>query len=275
MKAYRSVLSVFLLGAVSTAFAFDFGGLVKGVGERLATDKDKRDQLAKGVTGLSVEEEINLGDAVSVEIVARYGGIWRDKVATQRVNLVGKTLARYARRDGLEWRFGVLDSDAVNAFSAPNGRVFITRGLYKVLADDDELACVLAHEIAHVDLRHAAKIIAGKQGVGAGLGLLAESAGDQVGGQFPGASEAGKMLEDQVPKLLTGLVTDGYGSDREYDADRNACELAQTCGFDTEGLRRVLIKVEANARRTKETFSSHPKTKDRLKRLPGDKAGKR
>lgn len=266
MKTLRLIVGALLIGAVSTALAFDFGGLAKGVGERLATDKEKRDQLAKGATGLTVEEEINLGDAVSVEIVARYGGIWRNTVATQRVNLVGKVLARFAKRDSLEWRFGVLDSDAVNAFSAPNGRVFITKGLYKLLADDAELAGVLAHEIAHVDLRHAAKIIAGKQGTGAAVGLVADSAGDQMGGPVP---EATKMFEDAVAKLATGLLTDGYGSSREYDADQTGYELAITSGFAPDGLRIALNKVVANTAKAKETFSTHPKTSDRLKKLPG------
>ncbi len=266
MKTLRLFIGALLLGAVGTAFAFDIGGMVKGVGERIATDKEKRDQLSKGATGLTIEEEINLGDAVSVEIVARYGGVWRNQVATQRVNLVGRALTRYAKRDSLEWRFGVLDSDAVNAFSAPNGRVFITKGLYKLLENDDELAGVLAHEIAHVDLRHAAKIIAGKQGTGAAVGLVAESAGDQLGGSAP---EATKMFEDAVSKLATGLLTDGYGSGREYDADESAYELAKVCGFDPNGLRIALNKVDANTSKGKETFNTHPKTSDRLKKLPG------
>lgn len=272
MKTLRLFFSALLVGASGTAFAFDIGGLAKGVGERLATDKEKREQLGKGVTGLTVEEEINLGDAVSVEIVARYGGVWRNVVATQRVNLVGRALTRYARRESLDWRFGLLDSDAVNAFSAPNGRVFITRGLYKILGSDDELAGVLAHEIAHVDLRHAAKIIAGKQGTGAVAGLVAESAGDQAPAALSPATQA---LEDGVAKLVTGLLTDGYGPGREYDADETAYDLAKVCGFDPNGLRIALNKVEANTAHTKETFNTHPKTSDRLKKLPGGEEKKK
>ncbi len=268
MKTLRLFIGALMLGVLSTGFAFDFGDLAKGVGEKLATDKEKRDQLTKGATGLTLEEEIDIGDSVSVEIVARYGGIWRDKVATQRVNLVGKTLATYAKRDSLEWRFGVLASEAVNAFSAPNGRVFITKGLYKLLTNDDELAGVLAHEIAHVDLRHAAKIIAGKQGTGAALGLVAETAGDQVGSQT-GLSDAAKMLEEAVAKAVAGILTNGYGSDREYEADRSAYELAKTCGYDPNGLRIALNKVDANTAHAKETFNTHPKTSDRLKKIPG------
>lgn len=275
MKTARILLGMLLLGGAASALAFDLGGVMKDASKKVATDPNKQEELAKGATGLTVQEEIDIGDAISVEIVARYGGIWRDVEATRRANLVGKTLTHYARRGDLDWRFGILNSDAVNAFSAPNGRVFITKGLYQLLGSDDELAAVLAHEIAHVDLRHAAKIIAGKQGFGAGVGLLAESTGDELGADRLGLSEMAKVVEDGVAKAVAGVMTDGYGANREYLADREACELATNCGFDPNGLRSALTKVEANTAHTKETFNTHPKTSDRLKKLPGGEEKKK
>jgi len=265
MKTRPLFVSVLLLGSVSAAFGFGLGDLAGKALEKVATDPS----AAKGFTGLTIQEEIDIGDSVSVEIVARYGGVWKNTVATQRVNLVGRALSRYAKRDSIDWRFGVLNSDAVNAFSAPNGRVFITKGLYKLLANDDELAGVLAHEIAHVDLRHAAKIIAGKQATGSALGFAAEAGGDALGSKYPGMSDAAKQLEEGVAKAVTGILTNGYGSDREYEADRTAYELAKVCGFEANGLRIALNKVDANTAKAKETFSTHPKTSDRLKKLPG------
>jgi predicted Zn-dependent protease len=266
MKTRRLILMVLALGAAtSLSFGFGLGDLAGRVVERAVTDPN----AAKGFTGLTLEEEINIGDSVSVEIVARYGGIWRNIVATQRVNLVGRTLSRYAKRDRIDWRFGVLNSEAINAFSAPNGRVFITKGLYKLLQNDDELAGVLAHEIAHVDLRHAAKIIAGKQATGALVGVGAEIAGDELNRNYGNLPVETKALEEAVGKTVSGLLTNGYGSDREYEADRAGYELAKTTGFAPDGLRIALNKVEANSAKAKETFSTHPKTSDRLKKLPG------
>ena len=102
----------------------DFGGLKKAVD----TAKDAG-KITKGLVGIGPEEERVIGGSVAVEIVGAYGGLVRDAAIMQRVNLVGRTLARYSDRPDLDWRFGVLASDAVNAFSAPSGYVFITRGL--------------------------------------------------------------------------------------------------------------------------------------------------
>lgn len=267
MKTRHLIVSALVFGSSVLAFAgFGLGDLV----DTVAANSDNIDKAAKGASGLTIQEEINIGDSVSVEIVGRYGGIWKDKAATQRVNLVGRTLARYAKRESLDWRFGILNSEQINAFSSPNGRVFITKGLYKLLANDDELAAVLAHEIAHIDLRHAAKIIAGKQGVGAALAIGADVAGDQLAGsQYAALSPYQKELEGAVAKGLTGILTDGYGPDREYDADKEGYRLAKLCGFNPEGMRIVLTRIAATAGASKDTLNTHPKTSDRLKRLPG------
>ena len=261
MRTRHSLLAVLALGAASVAFAFDIGGALGSAGKNLLSDPDKLSKLSKGATGISLEEEISIGDSVAVEIVSRYGGVWRNTVAMQRVNLVGLTLARYALRQDLDWRFGLLDSDAVNAFSAPGGRVFITKGLYKLLENDDELAAVLAHEIAHIDRRHAMQIIAGGQV----SSVLVGTAGETASANSPEIA----AFDDTISTPFTGTLTTGYGSGREFDADMAGYELSRIPGFTPEGLRTALNKVEANTAHTKETFNTHPKTSDRLKKLPG------
>ena len=108
-----------------------------------------------------------------------------------------------------------------------------------------------------------------RTGTGAALGLVAESAGDQLNSQYGELPEATKMLEEAVAKAVAGILTNGYGSDREYEADRTAYELAKVCGFEPNGLRLALQKDEANTAKAKETFNTHPRTGDRLKKLPG------
>mgnify|MGYP006203657845 CR=1 FL=1 len=115
-----------------------------------------------------------------VEIVGRYGGLVRDEAITQRVMLVGRSLARYSDRPGLDWRFGVLDSPTVNAFSAPDGYVFITRGLYDLAENDDVLAAILSHEIAHITGRHALKIVARGEFLSGATSLAAARSGDRI-----------------------------------------------------------------------------------------------
>lgn len=269
MKARTLLISGLMLGAASAAFAFGLGDLAKSVAEH-TVEKAADPNTASKWDDLTLQQEIDIGDSVSVEIVARYGGIWKDKVATQRVNLVGRTLARYAKRDSLDWRFGVLDSDAINAFSAPNGRVFITKGLYKLLANDDELAGVLAHEISHADLRHSAAVIRKANRAGVIKDVGSSVASDAVAGSgAAGLPMVSQLVEQGTSVLVDGILINGYPKESEYEADANGYELAKVTGFDPNGLRMALTKVDANTAKTKETFNTHPKTSDRLKKLPG------
>ena len=77
----------------------------------------------------------------------------------QYVNRVGRWVALQSDRPDLKWTFGVIQTDDINAFAAPGGYVFVTRGLYAKLKDETELAGVLGHEIAHVQQKHHLKVV--------------------------------------------------------------------------------------------------------------------
>src|SRR4051812_34203439 len=164
---------VWILAALTPATAptlhaqFDLGRLKEGLSKAKSTADKVADtakdvgKVAKGVAGIGPEEERLIGESVALEIIGKSGGLLRDEGITKRVNLIGQGLAFYSTRPALPWKFAVLNSPAVNGFSAPGGFVFITRGLYELVgASDDALAAVLGHEIAHLTERHALKIIA-------------------------------------------------------------------------------------------------------------------
>ncbi|MBL9206157.1 MAG: M48 family metalloprotease [Opitutaceae bacterium] len=217
-------------------------------------------QVVKGASGLTLEEEVAVGDAVSLEIVSRFGGIWRDEDATTRVNTLGRALARYADRQDLNWRFALLASDTVNAYSAPGGRVFITRGLYKKLDTDDKLAGVLGHEIEHIDRRHAVKIIARGEFLSGVNALVSERSSDFA------------QFDKAISEVTTLLLEKGFDHGTEFEADQHGRSLAQVTGFAPGGLRAVLTRLrkDTSGKATKEVFSTHPPLDERLKRLPAD-----
>lgn len=233
------------------------GDLVKAVDKASQTAEDAS-RVVKGVSGLSLEEEVAIGDAVALAIVSRYGGVWRDAEATRRVNLVGGVLAQYAMRQDLEWRFGLLDSDAINAFSAPGGRVFITRALYQMAASDEKLAGILAHEIIHIDERHALDIIARGELIGGVSALVADN------------SASFAAYEQAVGELTSEILDNGFDPGAEYDADGGGRNLAALTGFAPGGLRSVLAGIGAMEGRPEEVFSTHPSIEERLDRLPDD-----
>jgi len=255
-----------------SAFALDFGGLGKAL---QSTDKLKKGldtakdaaKVLKGVAGIGPEEEKIIGDSVALEIVGRYGGLVRDDAVMQRVNLVGRSLARYSDRPELNWRFGVLDSAAINAFSAPDGYVFITRGLYALADNDDALAAILGHEIAHITGKHALTIVARNEAFGAGLNQLVQRSGEarKVDGQL-------KQVNLGADLIVKTLFEKGFDPQTEFAADSTGRQLAVTTGYAPGALRAVLIRLQGTSAGQAQVFSTHPPLVERIKRLPADSA---
>jgi len=251
-------LGLLLISSAQAQFP-GLGDLANAVQKAKQTSDDAA-RIAKGASGLSLAEEVAIGDAVALTIVGRYGGVWRDEAATRRVNLIGRVLAQYATRQDLEWRFGLLDSPAINAFSAPGGRVFITRGLYELPLSDDELAGVLAHEITHIDQRHAIDIIARGELIGGVSSLVADNSANFA------------PYEAIVGNATELILVDGFDPGTEYEADAAGRDLSAVTGYAPGGLRVVLLRIGADNGQSTEVFSTHPSTEDRLARLPDDPA---
>src|SRR4051812_15786883 len=106
----KKILFSFLLFSAAAAFAgFSLGNIdVTKIAKDLGT-------TAHGFAGIGLQEEKTIGNSVAVEIVSRYGGLVRDEAMTRRINLIGKSIARYSSRPELTYRFGVLNSTTVNA----------------------------------------------------------------------------------------------------------------------------------------------------------------
>ena len=262
--------AIFLTSAVY-ASAFDFGGLGNALGndkisKGIDTAKDLG-KVAKGIAGIGPEEEKAIGDSVALEIVSRYGGLVRDDAIMRRVNLVGRSLARYSDRPDLSWRFAVLDSNSVNAFSAPAGYVFITRGLYDLATDDDALAGILGHEIAHITRKHALNIIAKSDALtGATSQLVKRSSNARA------LDSQLQQFDLGIGKITQTLFETGYSPQSEFDADKVGHDLAALTGFAPGGLRGVLVHLQQRGGPAEKVFSTHPPLKARISRLPDEPA---
>jgi hypothetical protein len=105
---------------------------------------------------LSTEDEVRLGRALH-EMILRFHKPNTDGPWTQRAEEAAEPLLKTVTRKDIPYTFTVLDSDAVNAFSAPGGYVYVSRGLFDLIGEDEDymLQFVVGHEIAHVDLKHA------------------------------------------------------------------------------------------------------------------------
>ncbi len=256
MRTLLPLLLALCLAAGARA-QFDFGKLSKGMDTLKSVGK-----VAKAAAKIGPAEERVIGDSVALELVGRYGGLVRDEEIMRRVNLIGRALGRYSSRPELDWRFGVLDSATVNAFSAPDGYVFITRGLYRQADTDDALAAILGHEIAHITKRHALSIVERGEFLSGATSLAAQQSGRvrQLESQL-------RQFDLGVEQILATLCAQGFDPLSEYDADQEGRRLAFTTGYAAGGLRGVLRTLAQQGGDPRQIFSTHPPLQERIQRL--------
>ncbi len=210
----------------------------------------------RGLLGYSQKEEVAIGRQVAGNILGA-APLVRDPKLQKYVNTVGRWIANQSERPDLTWHFGVIDSNDINAFAAPGGYIFVTKGLYRLLQNESELAGVLAHEVGHVVRRHHLKILQQSQLVDLGGKILAKSAG-----------------EDKRIKNLIGngaeICARSLDKSAEYEADEIAVVLTARAGYDPFGLPTVLQDIGHVAKDDSSVsllFKTHPHPDDRLVQL--------
>jgi predicted Zn-dependent protease len=153
-------------------------------------------------------------------------------------------------KDPREVYIGIIDDPEINAANAGGGQYYVTTGLLKK-ASEDQLRGILAHEIAHDDLGHVAKLQTLGAGLGLGIVLL-----EQL---LPGSSS--------VTPLAGNLIARGYSRNEEYAADRHGVTILQRAGYRKEVLIDALTWVSRGASGGGGFLSTHPATDDRIQEL--------
>jgi predicted Zn-dependent protease len=205
----------------------------------------------------SPEEETRIGKQISGNLLGAVPLV-RDDRLQRYVNQVGNWVALQNGRKETTWHFGVLDTEDINAFAAPGGYVFVTKGLYRRLNNEAELAGVLGHEIAHVTLKHHLKVLKQSSLIGT-LGQVASSKAKS---------------SDQVVQNLIGngaeIMARGLDKNAEFEADRVGMVFAARAGYTPWGLPEVLQDlsgVPAKDERISLLTQTHPQPADRLAAL--------
>jgi beta-barrel assembly-enhancing protease len=227
-----------------------------------------KDMVGKAQNLREVDEngEVEIGSSVSANLLGVAPLVKNDQLQSY-VNRIGQWLAMQTERPDLVWHFGVMDTDTINAFAAPGGYVFITRGLLLKMHSEAELAGVLAHEISHVLKRHHLKAIQKSSQVG----LLADAASLAAGGS---------RHSDVMKKAInagTELYARGLDKDDEFEADRMGVVIAARAGYDPYALLAVLQTLDAMNPQDGSLalmFKTHPLPAQRLQLLDGAMTGK-
>jgi predicted Zn-dependent protease len=203
---------------------------------------------------MSDADEQALGREIAGRLLAS-SPLVPNEALQQYVNRVGRYVAAQSLRPSLNWTFGVIQSDDINAFAAPGGYVFVTRGLYRTLENEAELAGVLAHEIAHVNERHHVKLLQQARLLQLGQSAL-----------------LGKAKSDTVKNLAgNGLEVYARSLDKnaEFACDRLAITYAAKAGYDPFAYIAVLDRIGASedADQLALLYKTHPHPGERLEVL--------
>lgn len=262
-----------LLMAGGQANAFDLEGTLKDtIEQKLDTKPEQPAKTTKSadsntpafnLKSPSKAEEIQLGRQITGNLLGA-APLVKDEALQKYVNEVGRWVASQSERPDLPWHFGVIESEDINAFAAPGGYVILTKGLYRKLQNEAQLAGVLGHEIGHVVRKHHLKLLQKTQLLNLGASLLGTKLGK-------GDETVQKVIGNGAEILARGL-----DKDAEYEADRMGVALATRAGYEPFGLPEVLqsISQTGNAGSLALLYKTHPHPDDRLAKL-GDAIGDR
>ncbi|MBU1853927.1 MAG: M48 family metalloprotease [Candidatus Omnitrophica bacterium] len=197
--------------------------------------------------------EVSLGNKLASKISKDFK-ISSDSQKIDRVNEIGKKVVDVCDRKDLEYKFAVIEDDELNAFTTPGGYVYINSGIIK-MATDDELACVIGHEVGHVAARHIAKKLQAQIGYDILLNIAATKA------------DLGEL--QQAVSISYDLVMLGYSRGDELLSDRLGVKYAYKAGYDPYAMITFLEKLkDTEKERMGPVFlRSHPYTSQRIKMI--------
>jgi len=224
--------------------------------------------LAKSFQDITPEQEYYIGRTVGAQVLSKYKPYDR-REANDYLNTLGQALAEVSDRPETfgGYRFLVLDSDEVNAFAAPGGLIFVTRGMIACCAQEDALAAVLAHEIGHVELKHGLRAIQTARLTSA-LTLLATEGAKTFGGAD--LAKLTESFEGSVSDITSTLVNNGYSRALEQEADRAAVVILERMGYNPSGLLDMLDAMKAKLKPGGVDFAkTHPDPAIRIEDILG------
>ncbi len=207
------------------------------------------------------EEEIAMGRQAA-EQTDKQMPILNSPLLTAYLNTLGQKLAKASRRPQIEYSFRIVNTDSVNAFSLPAGYVYINRGLLDFVANESELAGVMAHEIGHVAAYHSMNDVARRYWVDQGMYQL---------------KKAGVLDSQQMTDLLQKyggpvlLFADRkFSREEESEADMLGMYNAIRAGYDPQGLISALARLAnftGNPTLVEGLLMNHPLPGERVKAL--------
>ena len=219
--------------------------------------------IPRAVFGITVKEEEELSQEV-LQVIFKQFEIIDDPVIVTYVNKLGNRILATLPEQPFKYHFYVIQEEVYNAFATPAGHIFVYTGLLEAMDEEEELAGILGHEIAHVYARHISQKIERSKKVGLAT-LAGIAAGVLLGvggaGEAANAVTMGSVAAGQSAQLA-------YSREDEIQADQFGLKFITEAGYSAGGLLKILKKI-----RSKQWFGSeqiptylmtHPAVEDRI-----------
>jgi predicted Zn-dependent protease len=176
--------------------------------------------------------------------------------AYQHINRIRDSILNTGQlfyQDKFEWSVKIIDNDTmINAFATPGGYLYFYTGLIKFLDNEAQFAGVMAHEMAHSDLRHSTNQITKAYGVQIMLSII--------------VGQANSQLVDIVADLAGGLGQLAFSRDHEYQADEYSVKYLYETSYDARGVADFFIKM-SDAPHPPQFLSTHPSPDNRIEKI--------
>ena len=211
---------------------------------------------------VSAAEEKAIGERTHSQITLGFGGIYDDSKLAAYLDSVGQRLAAHTELPDLGYRFTILDSPIVNAFAAPGGYVYVTRGLLALPVNEAQLASVLGHELGHINARHTAQRVT--------LSVAQAELCKRLHCDPDGALLKRLGLRDEALHLRR------FSREQEFEADKLAVRYLTRTGYPADAMKSLLRTLLAHAATRSSIavtpsdgqrpnhMSTHPLTAERL-----------
>ncbi|MCR9130743.1 MAG: M48 family metallopeptidase [Alphaproteobacteria bacterium] len=207
------------------------------------------------------DQQIMQASQMAWQEALRENPVSRDPGMRRRVERVGQRIVPASGLTQYQWEFVVFENDQQNAWVLPNGKVAFYSGLLDIMANDDQVATVMGHEVGHVRANHAAQ--RARQQAAAGLGLAVVGAGlgaadVENSGQWAAILGAGLTFGVLLP----------YSRQHELEADRLGVDYMNAARYrPSEALDFWRTMSARNQRQPMELMSTHPSNQTRMAAL--------
>jgi predicted Zn-dependent protease len=220
--------------------------------------------FVRGTYAMTAEEEKKLGERVLHEMEKKVEFV-RDLTLHAFLDKIGQSLVAQVGPTPFEFKFYLINTLEPNAFALPGGYIFITTGLIVMAENEQEVAGVLSHEIAHVTRRHIAQLIEkGKRlNIASMVAILAA--------MLAGKGGVGSQAAATMATATAGALELKYTREIEIDADQNGLHYLIKAGYDPNGMITIFNRIyKASlvlAPNIPPYLSTHPAVENRISLL--------